>query len=70
MAIMRRLPNDRCWRRDAAGGHVNIEREFAQADQSKPIVVFGSFQDLLGTNGSEGIKAKNEFIQRCRAWSC
>ena len=32
------------------------------ADKNKPVVVFGSFQDLLGTNSSGGIKAKNEFI--------
>lgn len=32
------------------------------ADKSRPIVVFGSFQDLLGTNEAGGIKAKNEFI--------
>ena len=48
--------------KDAAGNHVNIDREYARADKSKPIVVFGSFQDLLGTNESGGIKAKNEFI--------
>lgn len=42
--------------------NVNIDREYARADKSKPIVVFGSFQDLLGTNESGGIKAKNEFI--------
>ena len=48
--------------KDAAGNHVNIDREFAFADKSKPIVVFGSFQDLLGTNEAGGIKAKNEFI--------
>lgn len=48
--------------RDAAGGHVNIDREYASADQTRPIVVFGSFQDLLGTNDAGGIKAKNEFI--------
>lgn len=48
--------------RDAAGSHINIDREFAQADKSEPIVVFGSFQDLLGTNETGGIKAKNEFI--------
>ena len=48
--------------KDAAGEHVNIDREYARADKSKPIVVFGSFQDLLGTNESGGIKAKNEFI--------
>ena len=48
--------------KDTAGNHVNIDREYARADKSKPIVVFGSFQDLLGTNESGGIKAKNEFI--------
>lgn len=48
--------------KDAAGNHVNIDREYNVADKSKPIVVFGSFQDLLGTNESGGIKAKNEFI--------
>ena len=31
-------------------------------DPSKPIVCFGSFQDLLGTNYSGGIKAKNEWV--------
>lgn len=40
----------------------NIDRQYAQADKSRPIVVFGSFQDLLGTNENGGIKAKNEFI--------
>lgn len=39
-----------------------IDEEFELADKSKPIVVFGSFQDLLGTNNNGGIKAKNEFI--------
>lgn len=48
--------------KDAGGNHVNIDQEYARADKKKPIVVFGSFQDLLGTNDSGGIKAKNEFI--------
>lgn len=48
--------------KDAAGNHVNIDREYDYADKSKPIVVFGSFQDLLGTNETGGIKTKNEFI--------
>ena len=48
--------------KDSAGNHVNIDREYDYADKSKPIVVFGSFQDLLGTNETGGIKAKNEFI--------
>ncbi len=29
---------------------------------NKPIVCFGSFQDLLGTNDSGGIKTKNEWV--------
>lgn len=39
-----------------------IDEQYKNCDKSKPIVVFGSFQDLLGTNESGGIKAKNEFI--------
>lgn len=39
-----------------------IDEQYYNCDKSKPIVVFGSFQDLLGTNESGGIKAKNEFI--------
>lgn len=48
--------------KDAAGEKVNIDHEFQRADKKHPIVVFGSFQDLLGTNDTGGIKAKNEFI--------
>lgn len=47
---------------DAHSNHLNIDEQYAKADPSRPIVVFGSFQDLLGTNESGGIKAKNEFI--------
>ena len=39
-----------------------IDEQYNSCDKSKPIVVFGSFQDLLGTNENGGIKAKNEFI--------
>lgn len=39
-----------------------LDQEFELADKNSPIVVFGSFQDLLGTNENGGIKAKNEFI--------
>lgn len=35
---------------------------FEQADKSQPIVVFGSFQDLLGTTESGAIKPKNELL--------
>ena len=48
--------------KDARNNNLNIDQEYHRADKSKPIVVFGSFQDLLGTNESGGIKTKNEFI--------
>ena len=48
--------------KDAHDNRINIDNQYAQADKSSPIVVFGSFQDLLGTNENGGIKAKNEFI--------
>jgi len=48
--------------KDAHNNNVNIDEQYVKADKSRPIVVFGSFQDLLGTNNSGGIKAKNEFI--------
>lgn len=48
--------------KDAHGNGINMDQAFDAADKSKPIVVFGSFQDLLGTNPSGGIKVKNEFI--------
>lgn len=35
---------------------------YESADKNHPIVCFGSFQDLLGTNENGGIKAKNEWI--------
>ena len=35
---------------------------YEEADLSRPIVCFGSFQDYLGTNESGGIKAKNEWV--------
>ncbi len=35
---------------------------YEQADLSRPIVCFGSFQDYLGTNEAGGIKAKNEWV--------
>ena len=48
--------------KDARNNNLNIDQEFQRADKSRPIVVFGSFQDLLGTNECGGIKTKNEFI--------
>lgn len=48
--------------KDAQGEKLNIDKQFKSCDKNKPIVVFGSFQDLLGTNENGGIKAKNKFI--------
>ncbi len=48
--------------KDAHNNNINIDQQYDEADKSKPIVVFGSFQDLLGTNEAGGIKTKNEFI--------
>jgi molybdopterin-guanine dinucleotide biosynthesis protein len=48
--------------KDAHNNNVNIDQAYMKCDKKKPIVVFGSFQDLLGTNENGGIKAKNEFI--------
>lgn len=39
-----------------------LDQQFETCDKSRPIVVFGSFQDMLGTNDAGGIKTKNEFI--------
>ena len=48
--------------RGARDERLNVDEQFERADKRRPIVVFGSFQDLLGTNENGGIKAKNEFI--------
>lgn len=48
--------------KDAHNQNINMDQAFMNADPYRPIVVFGSFQDLLGTNENGGIKAKNEFI--------
>ena len=48
--------------KDAHGNGINIDQAYRNADKRRPMVVFGSFQDLLGTNEAGGIKAKNEFI--------
>lgn len=48
--------------KDAHDNKLNIDEQFNGCNKSNPIVVFGSFQDLLGTNDLGGIKAKNEFI--------
>jgi len=43
--------------------------KFEDADESKPIVCFGSFQDYLGKNSAGGIKPKNEWVH-CTNWDC
>lgn len=44
------------------GGLTNDE-QYKRADQSRPIVCFGSFQDFLGVNkDTGGIKANNEWV--------
>lgn len=48
--------------KDADYNNKTIDEQYEQANKDNPIVVFGSFQDLLGTNENGGIKAKNEFI--------
>lgn len=48
--------------KDAHNQNINMDQAFSNADKDRPIVTFGSFQDLLGTNENGGIKAKNEFI--------
>ena len=43
--------------------HGPIDDQYDKADKTKPIVCFGSFQDLLGVDRETGtIKARNEFI--------
>lgn len=43
---------------------------YDEADKSKPIVCFGSFQDYLGKNPSTGgIKTKNEWVHTTN-WDC
>lgn len=43
-----------------------LDEQFSSCDKSRPVVVFGSFQDMLGTNDVGGIKTKNEFIHTTR----
>jgi len=46
----------------AAATGRSLDELWADADKGRTAVVFGSFQNLLGTNEEGGIKAKNEFI--------
>jgi len=42
---------------------------FEDADNKKPIVCFGSFQDYLGRNDAGGIKIRNEWVHATN-WDC
>ncbi len=42
---------------------------YDQADKTKPVVCFGSFQDYLGKNEAGGIKPKNEWVHTTN-WDC
>lgn len=48
--------------KDAKNDNSRLDYDYDNCNKDNPIVVFGSFQNLLGTNESGGIKAKNEFI--------
>lgn len=48
--------------KEAKGNSMHLDALYNACDKERPIVVFGSFQNLLGTNDAGGIKAKNEFI--------
>ena len=52
------------WQFVAAKGATPID-----VDPKKPIVCFGSFQDLMGKNKAGGIKAKNEWVHTTN-WDC
>lgn len=41
---------------------ISFDKMYENCDKSKPIVVFGSFQNVLGATDTGAIKPKNEFI--------
>ncbi|MBO0935389.1 GIY-YIG nuclease family protein [Fibrella sp. HMF5335] len=47
----------------------NGSLSFEQADKTKPIVCFGSFQDYLGKNEAGGIKPRNGWVHATH-WDC
>lgn len=49
--------------RPISSGGVSTDQQYQQADKSRPIVCFGSFQDFLGVNRETGgIKSNNEWV--------
>ena len=58
------------WQFIARNPEATIDYQFAHVDQSKPMVVFGSFQDFLGKNTANGgMKLKHEWA-RAFNWDC
>ncbi|MBR6828393.1 MAG: GIY-YIG nuclease family protein, partial [Prevotella sp.] len=58
------------WQFIARSDEATIDSQFEQADKSRPMVVFGSFQDFLGKNtASGGMKLKHEWA-RAFNWDC
>ena len=49
--------------RPISSGGFSTDQQYQQADKSRPIVCFGSFQDFLGVNRETGgIKSNNEWV--------
>ena len=44
----------------------NSDRDPTKIDRKKPVVYFGSFQDLLGRDEAGNIKPKNEWIHKVK----
>lgn len=60
----------RGWQFIARSTEASIDYQFEHADKSKPMVVFGSFQDFLGKNtASGGMKLKHEWAREFN-WDC
>ena len=58
------------WQFIARSPEATIDYQFQHADMSKPMVVFGSFQDFLGKNtASGGMKLKHEWAREFN-WDC
>lgn len=48
--------------KEAKYDKTSFDHMYEKCDKTKPVVVFGSFQNLLGSTDSGAIKPKNEFI--------
>jgi hypothetical protein len=46
--------------------YLNTGRDPSQIDDDKPVVYFGSFQDMLGRDRAGNIKAKNEWLHKVK----